>query len=183
MSFIQKTKLFFHRYFLKKQLKQFKRSNKNRSINFGDAQLIGILFNATDLNNQKMALKYAAKLKKSGKKVKMLGFFDNQVEDENYTFDHFNRKQLDFALRPKSEEVTNFMKQAFDYLITVDPVTSLYSEYITAFSQAHLKVGPYTEQTACYDLMIDAKDKTDVWNFITNIELLLEKTNTRHAAA
>ena len=183
MSFIQNTKLFFHNYFMKKRLKQFKRSNKNRSINFGAAKSVGLLFNATDLNNRKTAMKYADKLKKSGKKVKMLGYFDNLVEDENYTFDHFNRKQLDWALRPKSEAVENFIKQPFDYLITIDPVSSLYSEYISAFSQAHLKVGPYTEQPACYDLMIDTKDKTNVWDFIKNIELLLEKTNTKHAAA
>lgn len=183
MSFIQNMKLFFHNYFMKKQLKQFKRSNKNRSINFGDARFIGIFFNATDLNNQKVALKYAEKLKKKGKKVKLLGYFDNIVEDENYTFDHYNRKQLDWALRPKAESVDNFIKQPFDYLINIDPVTSLQSEYIASFSQAHLKVGPYTEQSACYDLMIDAKDKTSVLNFINHIELLLEKTNTRHAAA
>lgn len=183
MSFIQNTKLFFHRYFLKKQLQQFKRSNKNRSISFGNARSIGILFNATELDNRKTAMKYAENLKAKGKKVKLLGFFDNQMEDENFTFDHFNRKQLDWALRPKSEVVSAFLKQPFDYLINIEPETNLYSEYIATLSQAHLKVGPYTEQSACYDLMIDAKDKTNVWDFINNIELLLEKTNTRHAAA
>lgn len=183
MSFIQNTKLFFHNYFLKKRLKQFKRSNKNRSLCFEEARSIGILFNATELDNRKTATKYAERLKKKGKKVKLLGFFDNQMEDENFTFEHFNRKQLDWALRPNSEVVSKFLKQPFDFLINIDPQSSLYSEYITAFSQAHLKVGPYTELAACYDLMIDAKDKTNTWDFIKHIELLLGKTNTKHAAA
>lgn len=183
MSFIQNTKLFFHHYFLKKQLKQFRRPNQNRSLSFEDARFIGVLFNATDLDNQKIALKYAEKLKKSQKKVKLLGYFDNELDDDNFIFDHFNRKQLDWALRPKSDAVTKFIKQPFDYLINIDPESTLYSEYITAFSHAHLKIGPYTEQSACYDLMIDAKSKTNTWEFIKHIEFLLEKTNTKHAAA
>lgn len=183
MSFIQNTKLFFHHYFLKKQLNQSRRSNQNRSLSFEDARTIGILFNATHLDNRKIALKFADKLKKRSKKVKLLGFFDNQMGDENFTFDHFNRKHLDWALRPKSGVVDKFLQQPFDYLINIDPQTSLHSEYITALSQAHLKVGPYTEQTYCYDLMIDTKDKSNLWNFIQQIELLLEKTNTKYAAA
>ena len=183
MSFIQKTKLFFHQYFLRKQLKQFRRPNRTSSLSFEDAVAIGILFNATELDNRKIALKYAEKLKKSGKKVKLLGFFDNEMENENFTFDHFNSKQLDWALRPKSEAVAKFVKQSFDFLINIDPQSSLYSEYITAFSHAHLKVGPFTEQSACYDLTGDAKSTTNTWECIKHIEFLLEKTNTKHAAA
>ena len=180
MSTIQKVQLFFHSYFLKNQLMKRMPSNVRKAISNESAETIGILFNATDLDNRNIVEQYAKKLKGQGKKVKLLGFFDNKMESEHYTFPHFNRKKIDWALRPTGPDVQSFIKEPFDILINVDTETQTHSEYIAALSQACLRVGPYTQNTFCYDLMIDTKKANDLRFFIRHIEQLLEKTTKRY---
>ncbi len=117
------------------------------------------------------------------KKVTLLGFFNSKIEDENYTFKHINLKNIDWALRPTGAEVNDFMKQAFDVFINADPATKIHSEYIAALSNAHLKVGPCTENTYCYDVMIDFGKSMHLKKFLQQVDVLMEKTNTKHEAA
>lgn len=182
MSLIQKTRLFFHNYLLKKQVKP-KEGSPKKLVSFTNAKMIGILFNATDLDDRNIVLKYASKLKAKGKKIKLLGFFDNSLKDSNFTFDHFNKNNLDWALRPIGKKVQYFMNQKFDILLTLNPSTDSHSEYISTLSNAGLRVGPYTSNLEAYDLMLDPKDPGNIQKFINQIEFLLEKTNTKHEAA
>ena len=182
MNEIQNIKLFFHNYFLNKQLRLRKSSNARKAISNSSAKNIGILFDATSLETRNIVEQYAGELKTQGKKVKLLGFFNNKTESTNFTFPHFNRKKIDWALRPIGNEVQHFIKEPFDILINADTETKTYSEYIAALSHASLRVGPYTHNTFCYDLMIDTKEANDLRFFIRNIEQLLEKTTTRHEA-
>lgn len=183
MRIIKDSQLFFHRYLLKKQLKSRRQSAKRKLVNLDTAKTVGILFDATELDDRNVVLKYAKALKDQGKRVRTLGYFDNKLENENFTFSHFNRKKLDWALRPTGEAVMTFMKEQLDLLLTIDPLTKFHMEYIAALSNAHLKVGPYTDNTYCYDLMIDAGAGSNLHSFINQIEHLLKKTNVRHEAA
>jgi hypothetical protein len=129
-------------------------------------------------------LRYAKSLKDKGKRVHLLGFFDDSGPiNENFTFKHFSRRNTDWALRPNGEAVEEFIKKPFDVLLNLEPETKIHSEYIAAMSRARLKVGPCTENTYCYDLMIDTADKADLPKFIREIERVLEKTNIGHEAA
>ena len=183
MSFIQNIKLFFHRQSLKKQLKQLRRPSGKRLPNFDQDRSLGILFDATDLEKRQEVLQFAEKLKKKNKKVHLLGFFNNRLENNNFTFNHFNRKQIDWALRPKGEAINEFLQQDFDFFIHANTQTHIYSEYIASLVNARFKVGPFTENVHCYDLMIDMKNNTTLPAYFNQIELLLEKTNTKHEAA
>lgn len=181
MGLFTSIRLRFHRYFLQKELRQIQRSP--RGINWDDAHAIGILFDATELSVRQVVVAYKEKLMKEGKKVQLLGFFNDDQNDPNFTFHHFNRKQFDWALRPTSAEVREFIETPFDLLINLEPVTHSHSEYIAACSRAHLRVGPYTANTYCYDLMIEPADRNNIQAFIQQIESLLKKTNTRHETA
>ncbi len=181
MSLLQRIQsVFFERY-----LNDLKRQNRNnsKSLSFDAMQTVGILFEATNVDERGIVFQYADELRARGKKVKLLGFFDNTVDDPNFTFRYFNRKNLDWALRPTGENVKEFIEQPFDLLITLDPVSKDYAEYIAATSKAHLRVGPITERTFCYDLMMDTGARRDLRNFIQHMESVLEKTNTRHEKA
>jgi hypothetical protein len=180
MGLIKNIRLRFHRYFLQKEYQ--KRSRDPKSVNWGDAKNIGILFNATELRDRQTVTRYKEQLKNDGKQVKLLGFFDSDQRNPNFTFRHFNRKQLDWALRPRTRDVKTFIDTPFDLFLNVEPLTKLHSEYIAALSRAHLKVGPVTDNTECYDLMIEPADQRNVEAFIKQIESLLKKTQTRHEA-
>ena len=180
MGLIKMVRLRFQRHFLNKELKQRHRSPQ--SMNWRDAKSIGVLFDATDLDIRQTALKFKEKLKKEGKKVRLLGFFDGDQNNANFTFAHFNRKQIDWAFRPAAREVQEFIETPFDLLLNIEPITREHTEYIAALSRARLKVGPVADYFDCYDLMIEAADNRNVHAFIQQTEGLLKKTQTRHEA-
>lgn len=172
----------FHRRHLNQQLKSNARAI-SKLVNFQTARTIGILFDATDPTRRDVVLKYVEDIRKENKTVKTLGFFNNKLDNNNFTFNYFNVKDLDWMYRPKGEDVSFFMDQNFDLLINVDPETNIHTEYIAALSKANLRVGPYTENTYCYDLMIDSAGSKDLNHFIQEIGRLLLKTNTSNEAA
>lgn len=181
MGWIKNIRLRLHHYFLQKELKGRKR--KTHSVNWEDAGSIGILFNATELKDRQTVLQYKEKLKNEGKQVKLLGYFHTEQSDPNFTFRHFNRKQIDWALRPSSLQIGEFLNMEFDLLLNLEPRTRLYSEYLAALSKARLKVGPVSDNTECYDLMIDTSDHMNIDSFIKQIEALLKKTQSRNETA
>lgn len=171
-------KYFFHQSLLK--LLQSNRPKPNVPT-FEQAQSVGILFDATDLHIRQAVLEYADQLRDQGKRIKRLGYFDSKVEDPNFTFKYFNRKNLDWAGRPVGEQVQEFARQPFEWLLILSTETQPLFEYIAAMSAASLRVGPVAERTSCYDIMIDS-GSADLQAFIQQMEFVLAKTNTRHEA-
>ncbi|MCB9081102.1 MAG: hypothetical protein H6555_05260 [Lewinellaceae bacterium] len=182
MGLIQSIRLRLRNKYLFNQLNQ-RRREARQPVNFSEALNIGILFNATELATRTTVLAYADQLREQGKRVKTLGFFDSKQEDPNFTFRYYNLKNIDWALRPNGANVTDFCDHTFDVLINLNPVSDLHAEYIAALTPAHLKVGPITEHTYAYDVMIDVANKQGLAGFIQEMEVLLKKTNTRHEAA
>lgn len=182
MSLIQKIKSAFYKKSLRQKLKQGAAQTR-QIVSFESAATVGLLFDATELNDREVALDYARNLKKRGKKVKLLGFFDNKLDNPNFTFPHFNRKNIDWAQRPTGKEVEEFIQRPLDIFINLATKTSSYTEYIAALTNAPLRVGPCTDQTFCYELMIDLAGPKTLEAFIKEIEKILKITNTRHEAA
>jgi len=177
---LQNIRTYFFNQSLQNMRKQLR--SKQQPLSFDKAQDIGILFDATDLSTRQLVLEYADHLRDSGKRVKRLGFFDSKLDAPNFTFKYFNRKNLDWAMRPVGERIKEFTQLSFDWLLILSTETKSYFEYIAAASNASLRVGPVTENTFCYDIMIDS-GSADLKQFIEQMELVLAKTNTRHEAA
>ncbi len=180
MSILNKFQRYFYNQSLEKLRKQ--RQSGKQPVSFEAAQTIGILFDATELEDREIVLKYAKELRHKLKRVKLLGFFDNKINDPNFTFHYFNRKNIDWAQRPGGEFVQEFIETEFDWMFNLTTKPASYFEYISALSQARLRVGPMTENTFCYDIMIDAAGGT-LNDFITQMERVLAKTNTQHETA
>jgi len=164
-----------------RSLQQHGKQNRidRKFVGIENVQSIGILFDATELDMREMALQYADQLTNEQKRVKLLGFFDSKLDDSNFTFRYFNRKNLDWAGRPRGENVQEFIQQPFDMLINLDTVSKPQAEYLSAQSHAHLRIGPVTEHTFCYDLMIDISGYHNLQTFIKEMETILAKTNSR----
>lgn len=181
MNIISKLKTQTHNYFLQKELSQHE--IKHQSVDFDSAKSIGILFNATEMTNRQTILDFAKNLKNQGKKVKLLGFLAGKTKNENFVFDHFNKTDLDWALRPKNDRVNDFIKNPFDILMNLSNQSHPTLEYITAFSHAKFRVGPFTEKLFCYELMIEATKNNDLQSFLDQVSFFLMKMKTTHESA
>ena len=178
MNGIQALKQKFYNYFFNKELK--KTRNLRLSTNLEEAHTIGILFNASDESQKRVILQYVDTLKKQGKKVELLGFYNTKKEIEPEGFPFFNRKNIDWFNRPNGETVEAFMKKPFDLLFNLSGTTTPPFDYIMGLSKASFRVGPSADNTACCDLMIDTRNPDDVSNFIKQAEFFLNKMATQH---
>ena len=146
---------------------------------YDSAQKIGLLFDATELPQRQIVLDYAESLRQQNKKVKLLGFYREKNSETNFTFKHFTLKDLNFWRQPKGALVSQFMEEPFDVLINLSLEAEPALEYISALSSAQLRVGPYTERTYCYDLMIATENRKDLSRFIEQVTFLLKKMNSK----
>ena len=181
MNFLYQIRTRIHEKLLRKNLPAH--PVERSSLSLEKARSIGILFEGTQNEEREVVLGYAKKLKSNGRKVKLLAYFDNDLKSENFTFRHFNKKQLDWALRPKLPEVEEFTQQPFDLLINLSKRNILPLDYVAANSKARFRVGPSTEQTYCYDLMIEHTEKQDLKLFIKQIEQYLRAMEPGNMAA
>jgi hypothetical protein len=178
MNALEKIRYRFFEYFLKKEIQNLR--VKRSSLGLEKARNIGILFEATNLDEKQIVERYAGKLKKEGKQVSLLGFFNSKQESENFPFDHFNKKGLDFFYRPKTEEAKRFMRTDFDLLISANVRNLPPMHYITAASKAHFRIGPATDRLESYDMMIDTKKPEDVGYFLQQMEYFINKMTPKH---
>ena len=170
---------FFHKRKLKTQLKSRPQAAIRQRVNLDTAATVGIVFDATELKERDTVLQFAERLKKQSKNVRLLGYFDNKGDGENFAFPFYNQKNLDWTNCPAGDAVKDFLDRKFDLLFVLKPKAAVHMEYIAALSYAHLKVGPCTEKTYCFDLMIDAAPGQPLSHFISQIEQLLKKTNVK----
>lgn len=176
MNFLQRIQLRIYHYFLSQKLK--KSNVIRKAVNFDKAKRIGILFDATNPDNEAVVNRYKRNLQNSGKQVDMLAYVDDKLEHDTTLFKYFNKKDLSWALEPKSSVVEQFMQTPFDILLNlhIDTVPPL--EYVSALSKAHLRVGQFRDDKEyCYDLMIDIPEGDSLNNFIGQLDSLLKKIN------
>ena len=143
------------------------------------ARYVGILFNGTNLDERKPVLAFAKRLKKEGKRVKLLAFMDNKADNSNFPFNNFNRKDINWYYIPKSEDVRNFMEEPFDILINLELTPSPWMDYIPALSKARFRVGTADAAPEACDLMLDMSKGKGIEEFIRQTERYLEKMQTR----
>ncbi|MFK7936368.1 MAG: hypothetical protein AB8G22_22830 [Saprospiraceae bacterium] len=178
LSSISDIQDYFHQRALKHAKQQLR--VKHNSMNLQQAKHIGILFNATTLEQRKLVLQYVSKLEKQGKKVTLLGFLDQPKSLENLTFPHYSKQEINWKLEPHSTEVVEFIQKKFDILLVLDTLSNLQFEYISTLSKATFRVGPFTGNIDAYDLMIDTNQTSSLTVFIQQIEQYLQKTTTLH---
>ena len=182
MSLISKVQSYFYNYYLKQRLK-LERFERN-AMDFDQTKSIGILFDATEDNSRKEVMKYAELLSKNGKQVKLLGFINDKLKEASFPFKYFTKQNLSWSLVPKGTEIEEFIKKDFDVLINLylpDRLIGLKNlpiEYISTFSKADLRVGPFSENHESYDLIIDTPQGTDLQHLIKQVDFFLNRINS-----
>ncbi len=163
---------------LKKKLAGLKRVGRVQNMNFDKAKRIGILFDASLSANCVFMNEYRQTLIERGKEVAILGYFDDKQVHNNVIFKYFNKKDLNWYMHPDSDVVREFTNQRFDILISLHLNASPPLEYVSAVSQAHMRVGRHRENSDyAYDFMIDINNDYDLKGFADQIEYYLKIIN------
>jgi hypothetical protein len=181
MQYIEQVRTRLHNSFLRKEL-PFNPISRH-SVSLDQAASIGILFDGTDPEDRETVLRYADKLKEEGKKVKLLAFFNNNLKSQNFAFHFFNRRQVDFYLRPKNRDAMEFAEQSFDLLLNLSSRNILPLDFIAAHSKARFRVGPHTENTFCYDLMIEHSERKGLSAYLQEVISYLKTMQPDYEAA
>lgn len=175
MSIIAKIRSYFFNAQLNQQLPLTKQDRT--SMDFEYAESIGILFDATDAANRNKVLNYADGLTKQGKKVTLLGFVNNKQKELSLPFKFFTLREVNWKMIPQGRDVEQFKNENFDILINLYGGLIQPIEYISALSKANLRVGPFSENPNCFDLMIDTPKGTDLEHLIKQIDFFLNRIN------
>ena len=148
-------------FVLKRNLKHLKRNVK--SCNIDDAKSIGILFNATNSASFETVKNLVKELSGKRRKIMVLGFIEGKHLIDHYLyrkgFEFFTRSHLNWYEKPKSEAVSEFIKEEFDILINLNLEESYPINYILSLSKASFKVGRLTQNHQYLDFMIDIENE------------------------
>lgn len=161
----------------KKSLQRVLATQKRRrqAHNFTSAQKIGILFDATIEKTRHEVMEFAKQLVEKGKSVRLFGYFKTKQPPEGHAFNFFFQKETTWAGVPKSEKATAFAEEQFDMLIYLDPEECAPLEWLSAASQAAMKVGYATGRPNDLDLQLETPDDKGLPFFIAQLHLYLEK--------
>ncbi len=176
MSIISKIRFYFFETHLNQKLSQI---NINRtSVEFDIAKSIGILFDATDPSSRNKVTAYAQSLIKNGKNVSLLGFVKNKQKDLSFSFKYFTLNEVNWRMIPQSAEINQFMNKKFNILINLYLGKNYPIEFISALSKANLRVGPLSDNSNCFDLMIDIPDSKGIDHLIKQVDFFLNRINS-----
>ena len=168
-----------YNYFLNKEFNAL--DHKHQSINLDKAQSIVMMFIDDDLNKQKAILNFAKELNQQGKSVKMLAYIPAKETPEHLPYEAFSKKDIDWIFRPKSNNVNEFQNTPFDILFNFTSTTNKPLEYISALSRAKFRIGTLSENTLCYDLMVDCKSNSNITKIIEQMKFYLGKMNRKES--
>lgn len=162
MHFVEDIKQKVGDFFFKRELKSNPRQREVHNLH--TAQSIGILYDATDMDDMLKVSEFVNTLFQTKKDVKALGFVNLKELTHHHMpmlqFDFFFLKDLNWYYKPQNYIIKNFVEKNYDILITLCDSTCIPIKYLAGKSQAKFKVGKYEEDIDLYDMMIDVKENT-----------------------
>ena len=176
MQLIDKIRFVGNQYFLTKAL--VGTTPANHTLNFAAAKSIGILFDASKVENISAIKEYAQHLKSLGKNVELYGLYKDKKQVQDNVFDHFTMADVNWLHVPREGIINSFGVKPFDLLLSLHNETVLPLEYISALSKAKCRVGRYIkDKTYCYDLMAAIPEGADLKQLILQIDQLIKEIN------
>ncbi|WP_436516262.1 DUF6913 domain-containing protein [Ekhidna sp. To15] len=137
---------------------------------YAEANNVGILYN-TDEFSAEVIEKLEELLKGDNKDVAKIGYADKPSEDKLI----FSKKDISGTGNIKNDNLSFFINQTFDFLVSLDTSENINYKYVLAISKATCKVGFETEQY--YDLLQlslkkDESTPTAVTNMVRYLKMI-----------
>lgn len=146
---------------------------------FANISSIGLLFNAENDRDTDQVAKYSRMLKKGGKDVSVLGYFENIKDPGPQKFSYFTATSLNIARVSTSDVAKQFAAANFDVLISFDYHNLSAVTYVAAASQAYFKIGPANGNAQHFDLMIDLDGNYRIDHMISEIHRTFNLLNQK----
>lgn len=108
---------------------------------YAESSRIGVLYNITEFKPESIE-KLEELFKNDGKEIAKMGFSDKPTDDKLA----FCKKDISSTGIVKSHNLDFFIKQPFDFLLSLDTTENPNYKYVLALSKAVCKVGFETEQ-------------------------------------
>lgn len=175
---LQKIKYYLYKTALNRELSKLK-SIDRQMLNIDNAQKIGILYNASKVNDVIAVTELSDMLKSAGKNVTMLGYQDVKTKkNEPFAKGIFNKDNVNWFQKPSGKEIFNFKNAEFDILICAFIDKCLPLEYIANVSLAKFRVGHFNQaSTDAFELMINTGEKKDLKYLLNQINHFLKVIN------
>lgn len=168
---------FFNRR-LKEDAKPSRSSAGGKAIHPSTATDITILFLADSAEDRKAVDKWRDANAKTGRKIKVFGYFEHEVGSTSFDFSIVSIKDLNWYGIPEGEEVTRFQKESTELLLRLGPPKHKILNYLAATKSAGLKVGPFTEDpNHPYQLQYDARNSPKLKDQFEAIAQIFSFTN------
>jgi len=149
-----------------------------RPVNLGNAKSIVVLFPADAAADRKAIDKWSDGFRKQGTKVKLAGYFSQDVGETNFGFSAISTKQLNWFGAPHGSIVDEYRKLDCEILLRLGPVDHRELDFLAATKAAQIKVGPYQAgEDTPYHLQFDAGQATSVKDQLAAIERIFSFTN------
>jgi hypothetical protein len=165
-----------HSVFLKKLRIQCEAiGTRKKSFQESHLKKIGILFDATVVEDKYEILELEKMLQATGAKTTLMGYLDHEADTAGLSFRHFTNKDRSFYFIPSNNDVDRFLEVDYDMVINADLSQSLSLHYLAALSDAYIKVGPHSEFDEFYHLVLDTKDTLTIKQYISELISILNK--------
>jgi hypothetical protein len=171
MSWLNNIRNSVYSYFLKAK----RPSDVNRMpLSLQKAKTIGILFDASDPENNDQVVEFVQNLKKQNKEIQLLGYVDKRDPYQKYPFPFISMKETTWYGKPGGGTAGYFMRSSFDLLINFCTATCLPLDYISALSPSRFRVGFNAgADIHDYDLILISKENQNISGLISNLEKYL----------
>lgn len=153
---------------MKHKAKQNKVSKEHGT--YQAASTIGILYNMDEFGTEAIH-ELATLLKTDGKNVALQGYTNQHTEEPM----SFSKKDISNTGTIKKDSLAFFVKQPFDFLLSLDTTENVNYRYILALSKAICKIGFETEHY--YDVLqlslkVDENQSNSIANMVRYLKMI-----------
>ncbi len=173
---------FIFKKYQQRQLRNLMERPRDKRIdNWEQVKTIGLIFTVGDAERWSLIHRFITAQEKQGKTIYLIGFHPEKYEID-YIFSHtrtticHEKEDFNYMGLPKEGIVDSFTQQHYDLVIDTTVQPSFFGKYITAMSDASLKVGYSNSQSEddegnmeMYDLAIQGSEEMDFKDYIEQI--------------
>jgi hypothetical protein len=152
-----------------------KTKRKTLFHNNSQVKSIGIVWNASKIEDFSSLSRFYQKMHENKTDVKIIGYFDGKNLPNQYTAIRYlsviKKEELDIFYRPVSSEAISFVNNHFDVLIDINFEKLFPLNYISSLSHAGLKVGLFETENRNnpFDLMMELKSPVNVEDYLNHV--------------
>lgn len=176
MAILENIKEKAYHFFLQQKLKKFG-THRRAPVGYEKTRQIGILFDATNMEEKESVTRFANILREERKKVMLLAYIDDTQDHSNFYFKYFNKKEITWYNHPKGPHVEYFLRQDFDYLINAHMGYHPALECIATISKARIKLcAAHLANARMYDIMIETA-ADDIDSYLKQAHYMMKLAN------